>query len=77
VAERRSFVFRYKSPAHWVETFRTYYGPIVKAFAAIDAEAREALSADLYALLDKFNFSGDGTLVVPSEYLEVVVRKER
>ena len=76
VAEKRSFVFRYKSPAHWVEIFRTYYGPMVKAFAAIDAEAREALSADIYALLDKFNMSGDDTLVVPSEYLEVVVRKE-
>jgi hypothetical protein len=48
----------------------------VKAFAAIDAEAREALATDIYALLDKFNVAGDGTLVVPSEYLEVVVRKE-
>jgi ubiquinone/menaquinone biosynthesis C-methylase UbiE len=76
VAEPKSFVFRYKSPAHWVEIFRTYYGPTLKAFAAIDAEGREALAADIYALLDKFNMSGDDTLVVPSEYLEVVVRKE-
>jgi hypothetical protein len=39
--------------------FLQYYGPIVKAFAAIDAEAREALDADLYALLDKFNVAED------------------
>ena len=77
VAERRHFVFRYKSAKHWVEIFRTYYGPIVKAFAAVDAAAREALAADIYTLLDQFNVADDGTLVVPSEYLEVVVRKER
>jgi hypothetical protein len=48
---------------------------MVKAFAAIDPKAREALEADLYALLDKFNVAEDGTLVVPSEYLEVVITK--
>jgi ubiquinone/menaquinone biosynthesis C-methylase UbiE len=74
-AQSRNFVFRYKSAAHWVETFRSYYGPIVKAFAAIDPQAREALQADLYALLDTFNVAEDGTLVVPSEYLEVVITK--
>ena len=74
-AESKNFVFRYKSPKHWVEIFRSYYGPVVKAFAAIDPEAREALEADLYALLDTFNVAEDGTLVVPSEYLEVVITK--
>jgi ubiquinone/menaquinone biosynthesis C-methylase UbiE len=73
--QSKNFVFRYKSPAHWVEMFRTYYGPVVKAFAAINPEAREALEAELYALLDKFNVAKDGTLVVPSEYLEVVITK--
>jgi ubiquinone/menaquinone biosynthesis C-methylase UbiE len=76
-AESRNFVFRYKSPKHWVEIFRTYYGPVLKAFAAIDQEARKALEDDLYALLDKFNTVEDGTLVVPSEYLEVVITKKR
>jgi ubiquinone/menaquinone biosynthesis C-methylase UbiE len=68
-------VFRYKSPKHWIEIFRSYYGPVVKAFAAIDPQAREALEADLHALLDKFNVAKDGTLVVPSEYLEAVITK--
>jgi ubiquinone/menaquinone biosynthesis C-methylase UbiE len=75
-AERKNFVFRYKSPQHWVEIFRNYYGPVVKAFAAIDPKAREALEADLYALLKEFNIAEDGTLVIPSEYLEVVVTKK-
>jgi hypothetical protein len=75
--QSKSFVFRYKSPKHWVEIFRNYYGPVVKAFAAIDPKAREALEADLYALLDKFNAAKDGTIVVPSEYLEVVITKRR
>lgn len=75
-AESKNFVFRYKSPKHWIETFRTYYGPVVKAFENIDAEARKALEADLYALLDKFNVAKDGTLVIPSEYMEVVIIKK-
>jgi SAM-dependent methyltransferase len=74
--ESRHFVFRYKSPGHWIEIFRGYYGPVVKAFAAIDPPAREALEADLYALLDKFNVAEDSTLVIPSEYLEVVITKK-
>lgn len=77
VAEKKHFMFRYKSAAHWIETFRTYYGPVLKTFAAIAPDARAALEADLYALLDELNIAKDGTLVVPSEYLEVVISKKR
>ncbi len=73
--ENKNFIFRYKSPQHWVEIFRNCYGPIVKTFAALDPEARNALEADLYALLDKFNAAEDGTLVVPGEYLQVIITK--
>ena len=59
-----------------MEVFRGYYGPVLKAFAAIDPKAREALEADLYALLDELNVAKDGTLVVPSEYLEVVITRK-
>ncbi len=74
-AQSRVFVFRYRSPAHWLEIFRTYYGPVLKAFAAIDAKAQQSLQADLLALMAEFNIAEDGTLVVPSEYLEVVITK--
>ncbi|MGH6826103.1 class I SAM-dependent methyltransferase [Methyloceanibacter sp.] len=74
-AKGTTFVFRYRSPQHWLEIFRGYYGPVLKAFAAIEPEARDALEADIYALLDAFNVAGDGTLVLPSEYLEVVITK--
>jgi ubiquinone/menaquinone biosynthesis C-methylase UbiE len=73
--ESRNFVLRYKSPKHWIEIFRNYYGPVMKTFAAIDPKAREALEADLNALIGKFNVAKDGTLVIPSEYLEVVITK--
>jgi ubiquinone/menaquinone biosynthesis C-methylase UbiE len=76
-AKTRTYMMRYKSPEHWIDVFRTYYGPMVKAFAAIDADAREALEADLHALIGEFNVAEDGTHVVPSEYLEVVVTKKR
>ncbi len=71
----RNFAFRYRSPAHFMEIFRTYYGPVLKAFAALDAAAQTALAADMNALIDRFNRSGDATVVVPSEYLEVVVTR--
>lgn len=72
---QRHFVFRYRSPAHWLEIFRTYYGPMLKAFAALAPAAQPALEHDLLALIGQFNRSGDGTMVVPAEYLEVVVTR--
>jgi ubiquinone/menaquinone biosynthesis C-methylase UbiE len=75
-AQSKNFVFRYKSPEHWVEIFRTYYGPVLKAFAATTADAHHAFENDLYALLEEFNIAQDGTLVVPGEYLEVVATRK-
>jgi SAM-dependent methyltransferase len=71
--ERKNFVFRYHSASHFLEVFRTFYGPMHKAFAALDADKQAALAADVIALAEKFNRATDGTLVAPSEYLEVVV----
>jgi len=73
--ERRKFNFRYNSAAHWLEVFRTYYGPTHKAFAALDAAGQEALAADITALLDRMNIAGAKSLVVPGEYLEVVITR--
>jgi SAM-dependent methyltransferase len=72
----RDFVFRYRSPTHWIEVFRTYYGPMNKAFGALDAEKETAFTRDLLALMESRNHSGDRTLVVPSEYLEVVIERK-
>jgi SAM-dependent methyltransferase len=71
----RGFVFRYRSPEHWLDVFRTWYGPVLKAFAALDSTGQQALEDDLLALIDRFNRSGDDTMVAPSEYLEVVITK--
>jgi hypothetical protein len=71
----RHFAFRYRSPEHWVEVFRTYYGPVHKAFAALDAEKRAALEADLIALLRQSDRGGASGLVVPGEYLETVITR--
>jgi SAM-dependent methyltransferase len=73
--ERRFFTFRAASPKDWVDTFRTFYGPIQKAFAALDEAGGARLEADLLALLGRFNRSGDGTLLAPAEYLEAVVTR--
>ena len=74
-SESRNFVFRYRSADHWLEIFKTYYGPMLKAFAALDPRAQSALTSDLKALIDKFNRSGDDTMVVPSEYLQIVIAR--
>ncbi|MBC8058050.1 MAG: class I SAM-dependent methyltransferase [Rhizobiales bacterium] len=71
----RTFNFRYRSAAHFVEVFRTWYGPVHKAFAALPADKAEALDRDLVELLNGLNVAGAGSLVVPSEYLEIVVTR--
>ncbi|HEU4538940.1 MAG TPA: methyltransferase domain-containing protein [Polyangiaceae bacterium] len=72
---RRVFNFRYRSAAHFVDVFRSWYGPVHKAFAALPAEQGEALERDLIDLLNGLNRGGAGSLVVPGEYLEVVVTR--
>ncbi len=72
---KRDFVFRYRSAAHWVEVFRRWYGPVLKAFEALPPEGQVQLEADLHALIARFNRSGDETMVVPAEYLEVVISR--
>lgn len=74
-AEPRNFMFRYRSPAHFIDVFTTYYGPIVKALAALEKHRRQSLVADLQALIGRLNRASDGTMVVPAEYLEVVIIK--
>jgi ubiquinone/menaquinone biosynthesis C-methylase UbiE len=71
----RNFVFRYRSPEHFLEIFRNYYGPTLKAFAALDAANQQGLRDDLLALIGRLNRAEDGTMVVPSEYLEIVITR--
>jgi ubiquinone/menaquinone biosynthesis C-methylase UbiE len=74
-AESRLFNFRYRSAAHFLEVFKTFYGPVLKAFAALEPAKQEELHNDLHALIVRMNRSDDATMVVPSEYLEVVITK--
>jgi ubiquinone/menaquinone biosynthesis C-methylase UbiE len=74
-AASRVYNFRYRSAEHWLEVFKTFYGPTNKAFAALDANGQAALQGDLMALLGRLNRGGKQSLIVPSEYLEVVVTK--
>ena len=71
----RTFSFRYRSAAHFIDVFRTWYGPVHKAFAALPADKAAQFEGDLTALLEKRNRAGTGSLVVPSEYLEVVITR--
>jgi SAM-dependent methyltransferase len=73
--ERRHFNFRYRSAAHWVQVFRDLYGPTHKAFGALDAVGASSLEHAITTLLEELNVAGDGSLVVPSEYLEIVITK--
>jgi ubiquinone/menaquinone biosynthesis C-methylase UbiE len=75
VVTPRIFNFRYRSAAHFIEVFRTWYGPVHKAFAALPADKAAQLERDLIELLEKTNQGGTQSLVVPSEYVEVVVTR--
>lgn len=74
-AQPRIFNFRYASPAHMIQVFRDYYGPVHKAFAALDQGAQQAMEREITALLERHNTAGDNSLVVPAEYLEAVIIK--
>lgn len=70
-ATRRQFVFRYTSPEQWLESFRTFYGPVVRAFAALQPDQQGSLAQDLVKLAGGMN-RATGSMAVPSAYLEVV-----
>jgi len=69
---RRTYTFRYHSAEHFIGHFRSYYGPMHRAFDSLDEEEREALERDLEELIGDWNVSGDETAILPSDYLEVV-----
>ena len=71
----RIFNFRYRSAEHFIDIFKTYYGPVLKAFAALDPPEQENLHKDMIALIGSLNEADDGTMVVPAQYLEVVIVK--
>src|SRR5690606_7542026 len=73
--ESRHFVFRYRSPEHWLQIFTPYYGPLLKAFSALESTAQGALTGDIMAQIERFNHSGDAGMVVPGEYLEIVITR--
>src|SRR5262249_11413668 len=74
-AEPRHFTFRYRSAQHFLGVFRIYYGPVLKAFETLDEAGGKALARDIIDLIGRSNTSQDETMVVPSEYLEVVIIK--
>jgi len=73
---RRYFQFRFHSVAHWLEVFRTFYGPVLKAYAALDLRGQSRLTEDITALLSRLNIGGAHSLVIPGEYLEIVVTRK-
>lgn len=75
--ERRDYPFRYPfGPAEVVDFFITYYGPTLKAHAALDPAGQAALRQDLEQLWSSNNLARDGTTHVEAEYLEVIaIRK--
>ncbi len=73
---RRSFTFRYPSAQYYVEYMRSYFGPLFKAFEALDTKGRENLERDLIELVNRSNRSGDETMIMPADYLEATaIRK--
>jgi ubiquinone/menaquinone biosynthesis C-methylase UbiE len=72
---RKQFVFRYRTPVEFFETFITYYGPTVKAWAALDEAGRSSLRHELVNLAASSNRNDDGTFAATSDYLEIVATR--
>ena len=75
IAER-SALFRYRTSAHWIEVFRTYFGPIIRTLEVLEEKRRSEFLKELDDTLKRFNRSTDDTLVVSADYLEVVMTKK-
>ena len=71
----RYFNFHYGSVESWLENFKTIYGPVKNAFAALDEAGQAALREDFLTLLNELNVGRDGTMKVPGEYLEIVITR--
>jgi SAM-dependent methyltransferase len=72
---QRVFNFRYRSAAHFIDVFRTWYGPVHKAFGTLPPEKSAALERDLTEMLNSANRGGSTSFIAPSEYLEVVITR--
>ncbi|HYJ18009.1 MAG TPA: class I SAM-dependent methyltransferase [Burkholderiales bacterium] len=72
----RSALFRYQDSQHWIRVFSTYFGPIMRALATLQEPRRAEFLKELDDILNRFNKSGDDTLVVSADYLEVVAVKK-
>jgi ubiquinone/menaquinone biosynthesis C-methylase UbiE len=69
----RTFSFRFRSAEEFVDFFRTWYGPTLKAFATVEGEARDALERDLIALANRFDrLDGADAIAIPATYTEAV-----
>jgi SAM-dependent methyltransferase len=68
----RIFTFRFGSAEEFVTFFRRWYGPTLKAFAALEGEARDALESDLVALARRYDRLGTDAVAIPAAYTEAV-----
>ena len=72
---KKNYQFRYISPQHYLDFFRTHYGLCKKAFEKVGADGEEALANDILDLVNEFNVAEDGTVSIPSEYAQVIMIK--
>jgi ubiquinone/menaquinone biosynthesis C-methylase UbiE len=78
VVQPRSYTFRFRSAQEFVHFFREYYGPTLRAFAALDPSAQADLTRDLVEMVRRFDRRGvsGGPIAVPATYLEIVAIRE-
>jgi SAM-dependent methyltransferase len=72
---RREFVFRFRSPAAFVDDFRESCGPVRRAFDALDELGRRRLYDDLAALAARHDRTPGPSLAMPAEYVEAIARR--
>ena len=73
--EPQTFVMRYESADHWLTSFRTYFGPVITTFAALDEAGQEAFASEMRAFLEQHNQATDGTLKVGGGYINAVATR--
>lgn len=71
----RSIIWRFRSPAHWVDFYRTYFGPVAVAFSFLDEKGKASYESELLNLIDRYNTPSDGTVSISAEYLETIATR--
>ena len=72
---RRTNYIRYPSPQLYLEHSKKYFGPLIKAYESLNEIEQFDLTKSVTEWVGRHNRSADETVLIPTDYLEIVATK--